>query len=197
MGRILIADDHDAVRRGLGRGLTEAGHDVQEASNGNAAIEKLHDSYFDVVLSDLQDGRQRRHGRAAHDAGAASDDRRDPDDRVRLGQHRRRGDENRRVRLRAEAVRDRGDGGQDREGARSEAPEARARVPARHPAGHLRIRPHRRIEPGAAERARHRQEGREEQHHRAHSRRNRHRQGAHRRRHPPQFAAQRRGTSSR
>jgi two-component system, NtrC family, response regulator AtoC len=56
MGRILIADDHDALRRGLKRGLTEAGHDVEEASNGNAAIERLHDSYFDVVLSDLKMG---------------------------------------------------------------------------------------------------------------------------------------------
>src|ERR1700675_4767006 len=56
MGRILIADDHDALRRGLVRGLTEAGHDVEEASNGNAAIERLHDSYFDVVLSDLKMG---------------------------------------------------------------------------------------------------------------------------------------------
>src|SRR5213075_792920 len=56
MGRILIADDHDALRRGLARGLTEAGHDVEEASNGNAAIERLHDSYFDVVLSDLRMG---------------------------------------------------------------------------------------------------------------------------------------------
>src|SRR4051812_3673141 len=56
MGRILIADDHDALRRGLKRGLTEAGHDVEEASNGNAAIEKLHDSYFDIVLSDLKMG---------------------------------------------------------------------------------------------------------------------------------------------
>jgi Nif-specific regulatory protein len=56
MGRILVADDHDALRRGLARGLTEAGHDVEEASNGNAAIERLHDSYFDVVLSDLKMG---------------------------------------------------------------------------------------------------------------------------------------------
>src|SRR5471030_222399 len=56
MGRILVADDHDALRRGLVRGLTDAGHEVQEASNGNAAIEKLHDSYFDVVLSDLKMG---------------------------------------------------------------------------------------------------------------------------------------------
>src|SRR6188508_806998 len=56
MGRILIADDHDALRRGLVRGLTEAGHEVEEVSNGNAAIERLHDSYFDVVLSDLKMG---------------------------------------------------------------------------------------------------------------------------------------------
>src|SRR5258708_2212846 len=56
MGRILIADDHDALRRGLARGLTEAGHEVDEASNGNAAIERLHDGYFDVVLSDLKMG---------------------------------------------------------------------------------------------------------------------------------------------
>src|SRR5512147_3078676 len=56
MGRILMADDHDALRRGLARGLTEAGHEVDEASNGNAAIERLHDAYFDVVLSDLKMG---------------------------------------------------------------------------------------------------------------------------------------------
>src|SRR3977135_3057792 len=56
MVRILIADDHDALRRGLARGLTEAKHEVEEASNGNAAIERLHDSYFDVVLSDLKMG---------------------------------------------------------------------------------------------------------------------------------------------
>ena len=56
MGRILIADDHDALRRGLARGLSEAGHDVEEASNGNAAIERLHDGHFDVVLSDLKMG---------------------------------------------------------------------------------------------------------------------------------------------
>jgi Nif-specific regulatory protein len=56
MGRILIADDHDALRRGLVRALTEAGHDVDEAPNGNAAIERLHESYYDVVLSDLKMG---------------------------------------------------------------------------------------------------------------------------------------------
>ena len=56
MGRILVADDHDALRRGLVPGLTEAGHEVEEASNGNAAIERLHDGHYDVVLSDLKMG---------------------------------------------------------------------------------------------------------------------------------------------
>jgi CheY-like chemotaxis protein len=56
MGRILIADDHDALRRGLARALTEAGHDIEEAPNGNAAIARLHDGFFDVVLSDLKMG---------------------------------------------------------------------------------------------------------------------------------------------
>src|SRR5215203_1041664 len=56
MGRILIADDHDALRRGLVRALTDAGHDVDEAANGNAALERMHDSHYDVVLSDLKMG---------------------------------------------------------------------------------------------------------------------------------------------
>ncbi len=56
MGRILVADDHDALRRGLARALREAGHDVEEAPNGNAAITLLHESHYDVVVSDLRMG---------------------------------------------------------------------------------------------------------------------------------------------
>src|SRR6187455_1097444 len=56
MGRILIADDHDALRRGLARALTAANHEVEEAPNGNQAIERLHDGHFDVVVSDLKMG---------------------------------------------------------------------------------------------------------------------------------------------
>ncbi len=56
MGRILIADDHDALRRGLARAMVQAGHDVEEAPNGNIAIERLHEGAFDVVLSDLKMG---------------------------------------------------------------------------------------------------------------------------------------------
>ena len=56
MARILVADDHDALRRGRALALSTAGHEVEEASNGNAALERLHESYFDVVVSDLKMG---------------------------------------------------------------------------------------------------------------------------------------------
>ncbi len=46
MARILVADDHDALRRGLALSLTTAGHDVEEAGNGNAALERLHEGYL-------------------------------------------------------------------------------------------------------------------------------------------------------
>src|SRR5436190_1389734 len=56
MARILIADDHDSLRRGLAQAIAEAGHEIEEAPNGNAAIEKLHEGFFDVVVSDLKMG---------------------------------------------------------------------------------------------------------------------------------------------
>src|SRR6059036_2096752 len=56
MGRILIADDHDALRRGIVRALSEAHHEVDEAPNGNVAIERLHEGQYDVVVSDLKMG---------------------------------------------------------------------------------------------------------------------------------------------
>ena len=56
MGRILVADDHDSLRRGIVRALTDAHHEVDEAPNGNVAIERLHEGQYDVVLSDLKMG---------------------------------------------------------------------------------------------------------------------------------------------
>ncbi len=56
MARILIADDHDLLRRALAQALAEASYDVEEAPNGNAAIERLHEGFFDVVVSDLKMG---------------------------------------------------------------------------------------------------------------------------------------------
>ena len=54
--RILVADDHDSLRRGITRALSEAGHEIEEAANGNAAIEQLHNGQFDVVVCDLKMG---------------------------------------------------------------------------------------------------------------------------------------------
>jgi DNA-binding NtrC family response regulator len=56
MGRILVADDHEALRRGLALALRTGGHDVEEAGNGNAAIERLHEGAYDIVVSDLKMG---------------------------------------------------------------------------------------------------------------------------------------------
>jgi len=56
MGRILVADDHDSLRRGIVRALSDAKHEVDEAPNGNVAIEKLHEGQYDVVVSDLKMG---------------------------------------------------------------------------------------------------------------------------------------------
>jgi two-component system, NtrC family, response regulator AtoC len=56
MGRILVADDHDSLRRGIVRALSDAQHEVDEAPNGNVAIERLHEGQYDVVLSDLKMG---------------------------------------------------------------------------------------------------------------------------------------------
>ena len=38
MGRILVADDHDSLRRGIVRALSDAHHEVDEAPNGNVAM---------------------------------------------------------------------------------------------------------------------------------------------------------------
>src|SRR6187401_3295161 len=56
MCSILVADDHDSLRRGIVRALSEAKHEVDEAPNGNIAIERLHEGQYDVVLSDLKMG---------------------------------------------------------------------------------------------------------------------------------------------
>ena len=49
MGRILVADDHDSLRRGIVRALTDAKHEVDEAPNGNVAIEN-------VIVCSMDDG---------------------------------------------------------------------------------------------------------------------------------------------
>ena len=164
---------------------------MDEASNGNAAIERLHDGYFDVVLSDLKMGGSDgldvlRTTRAMHPTTAVIL-------MTAFGS----------VTTAVEAMKS---GAFDYVQKPFEIEEMEVKIEKalelrrlkhqldylRHTqTGHLRIRPNRRLEPGAAKGAGHRQEGREEQHDRADSRRNGHGQGAHRRRDPPQLAAKR------
>ena len=197
MGRILIADDHETLRRTLAQSLAENGHEVDEAPNGNAAIEKLHEGAYDVVVSDLRMGGSTgidvlKTAKALHPACSVVL-------MTAFGS----------VNTAVEAMKA---GAFDyvqkpfeieemevkvAEGARAPSHAARDRLPAPRAGRHLRVRQHHRVERRAVGRARRGEEGRQEQHHRARARRDRHRQGAHRRRRPPQLAAQRRAASSR
>lgn len=53
MHRILIVDDVAAIRRLLRRTLTSAGYDVQEASDGQVALEIYSGQPIDLVITDL------------------------------------------------------------------------------------------------------------------------------------------------
>jgi two-component system invasion response regulator UvrY len=56
MLRILIADDHEVVRKGLGKVLLESLQPVkiEEAKNGQEAVSKILKSEFDLVVLDLK-----------------------------------------------------------------------------------------------------------------------------------------------
>jgi DNA-binding NarL/FixJ family response regulator len=52
--RILIADDHEAVRRGLRSAVASAGWDLcGEAVHGRDAVQKVQDLHPDLVIMDL------------------------------------------------------------------------------------------------------------------------------------------------
>jgi len=55
MTRILIADDHAILRKGLRRILTEmeGGFDIDEASNGHEVIKMVREKDYDLVLLDI------------------------------------------------------------------------------------------------------------------------------------------------
>jgi DNA-binding NtrC family response regulator len=53
-GRVLLADDERLLRRVVRRGLAQAGFEVVEAHNGQAALELLNRERFDVVVSDVR-----------------------------------------------------------------------------------------------------------------------------------------------
>ena len=53
MGRILIADDEPDMRALLADLMEEAGHQVVEAENGQAAIEQVQREAIDLMLLDV------------------------------------------------------------------------------------------------------------------------------------------------
>src|SRR5262245_57111501 len=53
-GRILVVDDSQVVRRIVGDLLRNAGHQVDEAGNGNSAVAQLESTEYDVVITDLR-----------------------------------------------------------------------------------------------------------------------------------------------
>ena len=60
MARIILIDDEDAVRRTVRLALERAGHQVLEASDGEAGLKLLAQSGADLVITDIfmpgQDG---------------------------------------------------------------------------------------------------------------------------------------------
>jgi two-component system KDP operon response regulator KdpE len=52
-GRILVVDDDPQIRRVLKVTLSGQGFEVDDAKNGDAALEKLRDARFDLVLLDI------------------------------------------------------------------------------------------------------------------------------------------------
>jgi two-component system KDP operon response regulator KdpE len=52
-GRILVVDDDPQIRRVMRVTLTGQGYEVDDAKNGEAALDKLRDSRFDLVLLDM------------------------------------------------------------------------------------------------------------------------------------------------
>ncbi len=51
--RILLVDDQPRVLRALARVLSEAGYDVATASDGQAALEHMHSTSFEAVVTDI------------------------------------------------------------------------------------------------------------------------------------------------
>src|SRR5215471_13812541 len=52
-GRILVVDDDPQIRRVMRVTLTGQGYEVDDVKSGDAALEKLRDQRFDLVLLDM------------------------------------------------------------------------------------------------------------------------------------------------
>ena len=53
MKRILVAEDDDATRHAVGRLLAKAGYEVVSVPDGQDALERMQESAFDLVLTDI------------------------------------------------------------------------------------------------------------------------------------------------
>ncbi len=53
MAEILLIDDEPAIRDLLAEILTSAGHGVEQAADGVAALEKFAERPFDIVIADI------------------------------------------------------------------------------------------------------------------------------------------------
>ncbi len=53
MARILIAEDDEAMRRFLAKGLTRAGHEVTAVGDGESAEDAVGQEEFDLLIADI------------------------------------------------------------------------------------------------------------------------------------------------
>lgn len=54
MTRVLVIDDDADIRRMIAYALADAGYQVDEAADGEAALEMVHDRHPDVILLDMK-----------------------------------------------------------------------------------------------------------------------------------------------
>src|SRR5262245_25394467 len=54
MGRILVVDDHSAARESMIDVLSSVGHRVEGLPSAIAALDKLNQESYDIIISDLQ-----------------------------------------------------------------------------------------------------------------------------------------------
>lgn len=54
MAKILVVDDMAAIRTSLREILTEENHEVEEAKDGEEALRKLEEDYYDIVFCDVK-----------------------------------------------------------------------------------------------------------------------------------------------
>lgn len=53
MARILVADDEESVRSFVARALEHYGHSVDTAADGGAALQRLAEQRYDLLLADI------------------------------------------------------------------------------------------------------------------------------------------------